>query len=60
MRLRLNAAQRQQVGDILAHAQDQLKDLRQDFAPRFAEIMSNAQSEISATLTPEQRGATTS
>ena len=55
LRLRLDRQQRQEVNEILTDTQAELRHLRMDFAPRYSEIMSNAQSEISAILTPEQR-----
>ena len=51
----LDAGQRTKVRGILLKAHGELKELRGDFQPRFRAIMSNADSEISATLTPEQR-----
>jgi DNA polymerase IIIc chi subunit len=54
-RLQLDTEQRRKVHQILVNRQSQLRDLRQEFAPRFFEIVSNADSQISATLTPEQR-----
>ena len=54
-RLRLDAQQRQDVDRILARTQDDLRQLRSEFTPRFREIVTNAESRISATLTPEQR-----
>jgi hypothetical protein len=55
VRLRLDHDQREKVHDVLVHTQQEMKSLREDFQPRFFSIMSQAQSEISATLTPEQR-----
>src|SRR5438093_778477 len=55
VRLRLDAQQRDQVDEILRHAQANLITLKGDFTPRFRGIMSNAETEISAILTPEQR-----
>ena len=54
VRLGLNREQRAKVGEILTRAQNDLKGLRQQFSPQFQTIMSNAQAEISAQLTPEQ------
>ena len=54
-RLRLNAEQRQRVHEILTERQGDLRGLRQEFAPRFLDIVTNAEAQISATLTPEQR-----
>jgi hypothetical protein len=55
VRLRLNQEQRVKVDQILFRTQEQLKDLRQQFGPQFQTIMSNAQAQISAQLTPEQQ-----
>ena len=55
IRLRLNHDQRSKLDEILSRTQDQLKDLRHQFSPQFQTIMSNAQAEISAQLTPEQQ-----
>jgi saccharopine dehydrogenase-like NADP-dependent oxidoreductase len=55
VRLRLDARQRAQVDEILQRRQADLVALRGDFAPRFRGIMSNAETEISAVLTAEQR-----
>jgi len=54
-RLQLDAAQQQKVHQILTDTEADLKALRQDFTPRFLGIMSNAETEVSAALTPEQR-----
>jgi hypothetical protein len=53
-RLGLDADQRAQMHDILAGTHQELKDLRQEFRPRFATIISEADGKISAILTPEQ------
>src|SRR5262247_2786802 len=55
VRLRLDAHQRDQVDEILRRTQVDLIALKGDFTPRFRGIMSNAETEISALLTPEQR-----
>ena len=55
VRLRLNAEQRGKVDEILTRTQADLNALKGDFTPRFTSIMSNTESEISATLTPEQQ-----
>ena len=55
VRLRLNAHQRDQVDEILRRTQADLVTLKGEFSPRFRDIMSNAETEISAILTPEQR-----
>ena len=53
--LKLDSQQRARVDEILERSQKDLKDLRIDFAPRFYSIMSNAQTEISQVLTPDQQ-----
>jgi len=55
LRLRLDPAQRAKAHEVLVETQQQLKDLRGEFEPRFLAVMDRAQSEIAATLTPEQR-----
>jgi hypothetical protein len=55
VRLKLDAAQRVEVHRILSTAQSEMKELRRDVAPRFLTIVSNAESEISRSLTAEQR-----
>jgi hypothetical protein len=54
-RLKLDEAQRQQVREILADSQKNIRRLRGEFAPRFTEIITNAESRVSEVLTPEQR-----
>ncbi|MSU58587.1 MAG: hypothetical protein EXS35_10490 [Pedosphaera sp.] len=54
-RVKLDAVQREKVHRILAGSQGDLKELRRDIAPRFFIILSNAESQISTVLTPEQR-----
>ena len=53
-RLKLDAEQRSKVDQILTRTQEDLKTLRQQFAPPFQVILANAQTDISAILTPEQ------
>lgn len=53
--LRLDRAQRVQTGRILTDAHQHLRALRQEFGPQYTAIVSNAQREITAILTPEQR-----
>ena len=53
--MRLDADQRTKVRDTLADAHGQLKQLRGEFQPRFLAIVSNAESQLSASLTPDQR-----
>ena len=54
-RLQLNPEQRRAVHQALVKRQTGLRNLRAEFTPRFSEIVSNANSEISVVLTPEQR-----
>jgi hypothetical protein len=54
-RLRLDTDQHRKVDQILTSTEGELKSLRQEFAPRFVAILTNAESEISGVLTPEQR-----
>lgn len=54
-RLRLEAEQRAKVDTILRQAQGDLKALRGDFRPRFRAIITQAEAQISETLTPQQR-----
>jgi len=53
--LRLNDQQRPPVHAALVRAHERLQTLRQEFQPRFGLIVGDAQQEISAVLTPEQR-----
>lgn len=55
VRLHLDHDQRGKVHEVLVKTQRRMKSLREDFQPRFFSIMSEAQSEISDALTPEQR-----
>lgn len=55
VRLGLDADQRRKVHQILVERQGDLRELRMEFAPRFLEIVTNAETQISATLTSEQR-----
>jgi hypothetical protein len=43
------------ISACLTNAEGELKSLRLEFAPRFVAILTNAESEISGVLTPEQR-----
>jgi hypothetical protein len=54
-RLHLDREQHQKVDQILTSTESDLKSLRREFAPRFVAILTNAESEISGVLTPEQR-----
>jgi len=53
--LRLDADQQVQVHRILTDARGQLKDLRQEYRPQVVLVVSNADAEISALLTPAQQ-----
>ena len=53
--LRLDANQQAQVHQILTDARGQLKGLRQEYCPQVVLIVSNADVEISALLTPAQQ-----
>lgn len=53
--LRLDANQQEQVHQILTDAREQLKGLRQEYRPQVVLIVSNADVEISALLTPAQQ-----
>ncbi len=53
--LRLDANQQAQVHQILTGARGQLKGLRQEYRPQVVLIVSNADVEISALLTPAQQ-----
>src|SRR5262245_57474197 len=52
-RLRLDAEQKRKTDQILTRTQEDIKALRREFAPRFILIVSNAESEIDATLTSD-------
>ncbi len=54
-RLKLTDEQRPKVHAALVQAHERLQALRQDFQPRFVLIITQAQQEVSAVLTPEQR-----
>ena len=53
--LRLDANQQAQVHRILTEARGQLKDLRQEYRPQVILVVSNADAEITAVLTPAQQ-----
>lgn len=53
--LRLDVNQQAQVHQILTDARGQLKGLRQEYRPQVVLIVSNADVEISALLTPAQQ-----
>ena len=52
--LRLDETQRAKLHDILTESRGQLRELRVQFQPQMALVMSNANVKISALLTPEQ------
>jgi Spy/CpxP family protein refolding chaperone len=54
-RLRLDAGQQVQVHRILTGAHGQLRELRQEYRPQMVAVVTNAEAEISAILTPEQQ-----
>jgi hypothetical protein len=54
-RLKLDAGQQDKVDQILTRTQTELRSLRHEFGPRFQAIMGDAQTEIAALLSPEQR-----
>ncbi|MDB6015754.1 MAG: hypothetical protein JWR19_243 [Pedosphaera sp.] len=54
-KLDLTTDQEAKVRLILQDAQGQIRDLRREFGPRYMVIMNQAEREIAATLTPEQR-----
>jgi hypothetical protein len=54
-RLRLDHEQQIEVHSILSAARGQLVDLRKQFRPQAALVLSNADQKISAVLTPEQQ-----
>lgn len=53
-RLRLDGPQRAKLHEILSGTHQQLVDLRQQYRPQFVSILTNADSQISAILTPAQ------
>jgi hypothetical protein len=54
LRLRLDGDQRAKLHEIMSDTHGQLKDLRREFRPRMILVLSNANGEITALLTPEQ------
>ena len=54
-KLRLDREQRAKVDQILVHTQSELKDLREEFRPRFLALLSRTMSEIEEVLTPQQK-----
>jgi len=53
-RLRLDNGQRAKLHEIMSGTHEQLKDLRQEYRPRVILVLSNANGQITALLTPEQ------
>ncbi len=53
--LRLDNSQQAKLHDILSDTHGQLKDLRREYGPQFVLIVSNANEQITAILTPEQQ-----
>lgn len=53
-KLRLNAEQRVKLRGILAETRGQLKELRQQYRPQAVLVISNADAQITALLTPAQ------
>jgi Spy/CpxP family protein refolding chaperone len=53
--LDLTSEQQEKVHDILTDSHERMKALRDEFHPRFAEIMDSSEKRIRATLTPEQQ-----
>jgi Spy/CpxP family protein refolding chaperone len=54
-KLRLDADQQAKVHQVLLDSQKQLRELRLEFQPELASILSSASTNISSVLTPEQR-----
>jgi|SRR6266536_271832 len=54
-KLDLSAEQRTKVRQVLLKSHERIKSLRREFQPRFFAIVEQAEADISATLTPEQR-----
>jgi hypothetical protein len=54
-RLSLDNEQQVKLHDILTDARGQLTDLRKEFQPQAATILTNADQKISALLTPDQQ-----
>jgi Spy/CpxP family protein refolding chaperone len=53
-RLRLDSGQRTKLHEIMSGTHEQLKGLRQEYRPRVILVLSNANNQITALLTPEQ------
>ena len=54
-RLRLDETQRVKLHGILSDSRGQLREVRQQYQPQVALVISNANTQISAMLTPEQQ-----
>ena len=54
-RLRLDATQQAQVHEILTGTREQFAELRREYRPQVMVIVSNADAQISAVLTPAQQ-----
>jgi len=55
LRLRLDADQRAKLHVILSDTHVQLEGLRQEYRPRVILVLSNANEQVTALLTPEQQ-----
>jgi Spy/CpxP family protein refolding chaperone len=53
-RLQLDNGQRAKLHEIMSGTHEQLKGLRQEYRPRVLLVLSNANDQITALLTPEQ------
>jgi hypothetical protein len=54
-RLRLDSGQQLKLHQILSDTHGEMKDLRRKYQPHFFEVVSNADGQITAILTPEQQ-----
>jgi Spy/CpxP family protein refolding chaperone len=54
-RLRLGGGQRVKLHEIMSDTHEQLKDLRREYRPKMVLVLSNANDQIIALLTPEQQ-----
>lgn len=54
-RLRLDDGQQAKLHGILSEAHAAMKDLRREYQPQVFEVISNADGQITAILTPEQQ-----
>ena len=55
VRLDLSSEQRAKVRAVLERSHEEMRQLRMEVQPRFADITKRAETEIRETLTPEQR-----